>query len=412
MSLRIRLLGRPCAAGDGQAVRGPRGRKAWAVLAVLLLAERPMSRRSLANLLFPDADDPLGALRWTLSELRRGLGGEVSAGGDPVRVTVDPRCRIDLAELLNGQDDVDLGPPEELLDGADGAGGVDFDLWLTAARHRVTTVRAARLRRVAEVALAGRDPALAVTAAATALAAESHQPAARATLVNALLAEGDHAAALAQLREWGAWIRKEARVSQVVRGRSQPASRRRPGSTSRFNAVSRIEAGQAAIAAGAVTVGLDHLREAVRLAAQQDDERLQATALRARGDALVHALADQCRHDQALPVLRRSAELAGGLGLVAFARGDLPEAMRWLDEAGRRARADHDRYTWLHAWVQDALCQVTVAGGLARAAGDVRRLRHIAAAARLPDFTVRADLHDAAIGVPAAAARAAAAATR
>ena len=49
----------------------PRGRKAWALLGYLLLAERPPSRRHLAELLFADADDPLGALRWTLAELRR-----------------------------------------------------------------------------------------------------------------------------------------------------------------------------------------------------------------------------------------------------------------------------------------------------------------------------------------------------
>ncbi|HEY8474761.1 MAG TPA: hypothetical protein VIL37_19340 [Natronosporangium sp.] len=507
MSLRIRLIGRPCALRDGQQVRGPRGRKAWALLAVLLLADRPISRRSLANLLFPDADDPLGALRWTLSELRRGLAGQVIVGGDPVRVTVDPGCRIDLIDLLRGDQDVDCGPADELLDGADGTAGVDFDLWLTTARHRLSTIRAARLRRTPDEVLAGTAPAVALQA-------------------------GDG-----------------------------------------FDAISRIEAGQAAMAAGAVDTGLDQLRAAVRLAAGHDDPRLHATALAALGSALIHGLpahtgegtaalraaarlarqagdrllaadalrdlafventsgrvaparrllaaaeqaagddrpalsavralegmylADRGRHDRALAVLRRSAELAestgrfrqvvwanaiaarsllqlgeheraaeyaelclrvareeqwtaiqpwleamlaqldlasgnvdraelrlrhawslslvlndwcwqglaaGGLGLVAFARGDLPEALRWLAEADRRAWADPDRYTWIHAWVQDALCQVTVAAGLPRASGDVRRLARIAAAASLPDFTVRAQRHHAALGARAVAA--------
>ena len=70
----IRLLGPPAIERDGRPVRPPRGRKAWALLAYLLLAERPPSRRQLAELLFADADDPLGALRWTLAELRRALG--------------------------------------------------------------------------------------------------------------------------------------------------------------------------------------------------------------------------------------------------------------------------------------------------------------------------------------------------
>jgi DNA-binding SARP family transcriptional activator len=53
MVLNIRLLGRPAADLDGRRVPGPRGRKAWALLAVLLLAERAPSRHSLAELLFP-----------------------------------------------------------------------------------------------------------------------------------------------------------------------------------------------------------------------------------------------------------------------------------------------------------------------------------------------------------------------
>ena len=51
MVLHIRLLGRPRAEFDGRPMPGPRGRKTWALLAVLLLADQPSSRRSLANLL-------------------------------------------------------------------------------------------------------------------------------------------------------------------------------------------------------------------------------------------------------------------------------------------------------------------------------------------------------------------------
>ena len=58
--VRIRLLGRPTVERNGEPVPPPRGRKAWALLAYLLLAERPPSRRHLAELLFSEADDPLG----------------------------------------------------------------------------------------------------------------------------------------------------------------------------------------------------------------------------------------------------------------------------------------------------------------------------------------------------------------
>ena len=89
MALTIRLLGPPAIARDGVPAPPPRGRKAWALLAYLLLADRPPSRRHLAELLFGDADDPLGALRWTLAELRRALGTRELFGGDPVATVQD-----------------------------------------------------------------------------------------------------------------------------------------------------------------------------------------------------------------------------------------------------------------------------------------------------------------------------------
>ena len=72
--LGIRLLGRPEIERDGVVVAPPRGHKAWGVLAYLVLAERPVARARLAGLVFGEADDPLGALRWTLAQLRRALG--------------------------------------------------------------------------------------------------------------------------------------------------------------------------------------------------------------------------------------------------------------------------------------------------------------------------------------------------
>src|SRR4051812_7080846 len=81
---RVRLLGRPRVEGQQ-----PRGRKAWALLARVALTERPLSRRELAAELFADADDPLGALRWALGELRRVLDVGAGLGGDPVRLRRD-----------------------------------------------------------------------------------------------------------------------------------------------------------------------------------------------------------------------------------------------------------------------------------------------------------------------------------
>ncbi|HRD60507.1 MAG TPA: hypothetical protein PL137_06360, partial [Nocardioides sp.] len=70
----VHLLGRPQLEVDGDAGYRFRSRKSWALLAFLLLAERPATRSRLAELLFAEADDPLRALRWSLAEIRRGLG--------------------------------------------------------------------------------------------------------------------------------------------------------------------------------------------------------------------------------------------------------------------------------------------------------------------------------------------------
>jgi len=329
MVLHIRLLGRPRVEFDGRPMPGPRGRKTWALLAVLLLADQPSSRRSLANLLFPDADDPLGALRWTLSQLRGALRGHVTMGGDPVVIDVGPSCRVDVTELLSdrlgGHDGESggLGPPETLLDGADGIAGVDFDLWLTAARHHLDTARGERLRLLANQALVSAKPSLAIAAAVRAVAVEPHEVASRATLVSSLVVAGNHPAALAQLREWSTWIRQELRIDRLMRDKpsehgDDPSPPPDPDTTS------RIEAGQAAMAAGAVPAGLEHLRDAVQLAGRRDDDQLHATALVALGGGLVHSVGAHVTEGiQALREGARLAQRAGSHGLVAEALRDL-----------------------------------------------------------------------------------------
>ena len=96
----IHLLGRPHLEVDGDAGYRFRSRKSWALLAFLLLAERPVTRSRLAGLLFAEADDPLRALRWSLAELRRGLGPAVVLDGDPVRLTLPPGSTVDVDVLV------------------------------------------------------------------------------------------------------------------------------------------------------------------------------------------------------------------------------------------------------------------------------------------------------------------------
>jgi DNA-binding SARP family transcriptional activator len=99
--LAIYLLGAPRIERDGEVIAGPRGYKAWGLLAYLLLSERPPTRDELVSLLFSEADDPFAALRWNLSALRRGLG-DARLEGDPLRLSLPSGTIVDLQTLMSG----------------------------------------------------------------------------------------------------------------------------------------------------------------------------------------------------------------------------------------------------------------------------------------------------------------------
>ena len=78
-------------------MRRPRGRKVWALLAYLALSHGQPSRQQLIDLLFPEAEDPAGTLRWNLSELRRLLGGPDTVGsGNVVQLRLPAGTVIDV----------------------------------------------------------------------------------------------------------------------------------------------------------------------------------------------------------------------------------------------------------------------------------------------------------------------------
>jgi DNA-binding SARP family transcriptional activator len=102
MAASIQLLGVPqFILQDGTAVV-LRGHKAWGLLAYLATREGALSRQHLAQLLFEDAEDPLAALRWNLTELRRGLGS-ASLRGEAIALRRDPSTAIDVDVLRRGE---------------------------------------------------------------------------------------------------------------------------------------------------------------------------------------------------------------------------------------------------------------------------------------------------------------------
>lgn len=351
--LTIRLLGPPAIERDGRPVRPPRGRKSWALLTYLLLAERPPSRKHVAALLFGDADDPLGALRWTLAELRRALEMPDLLSGDPIRTQIADDVVIDVRVIASEFDDPTdlLNIDGDLLDGVQVASRPEFESWLSVERYRVSAMVEARLRHAALALLAVGRASDAIVFATRAVARNPLEEGNHELLVRALAATGERAAALRQVAACQDIMRRELGVdaSSAVRDAATVGadSSMVPALGGRAAASSQLEAGRAAIVAGAVDAGVQCLRRAAAEAARCGDAALQGRALAALGGALIHAV--RGRDNEGAVVLLEAIHLATGKG----DRATVVAAYRELGfvevQAGRRGTAD----AWL-AKAQDA----------------------------------------------------------
>jgi len=354
----IRLLGAPAVERDGQPVARPRGRKAWALLCYLLLAHRQPTRRHLADLLFAEADDPLGALRWTLAQLRRALGVQAFAG-DPIDTALGPDVTVDIRSVLTDRIDgpalLDLGT--DLLEGLELASNVEFESWLLVERHRVSAIVEARLRQEALALLAAGRPGEAVPYAAAVVARNQFDEGNHELLVRALAMSGDRAAAERQVAVCEDLMRREVGVEATAAVRDAAGASSASPSTlplsGRAAAVSQLEAGRAAIVAGAVDAGLQCLRRAVAEAARHGDAALRGRALAALGGALVHAL--RGRDEEGAVVLHEAIEQATRagdratavlahreLGFVEVQAGRRATAESWLARAHELAETDEE----------------------------------------------------------------------
>jgi hypothetical protein len=156
--LELHLLGRPTALVDGELVR-LRGTKAWALLGYLLRSDRSVARARLARVLFADAADPEGALRWNLSHLRRSLGVELD--GDPLRLSLpaDTWCDLQLLNSGDAQQAVELpGVDDGFLCGLRVAAADEFRWWLDGERRHLAKVLADVRREAALLCWVGVTP--------------------------------------------------------------------------------------------------------------------------------------------------------------------------------------------------------------------------------------------------------------
>lgn len=352
----IRLLGTPYVERNGEAVAAPRGRKCWALLAYLFLRERPVSRLSVAELLYPDAADPLRALRWTLVELRRALGSSDVLRGDPLVLDLPPGTDVDVLTLTSDAPSVAVGDGE-LLEGADFGATPAFESWLQVERRRLGGIYEQLLHSEALSRLAEGDTREAARLAALCVARdpldENHQE----LLVRCLAADGDEHAALRQVQSATRLFRDElgrepgASVREAALTRMPLAP---PAGGDALAAQAQLDAGHAAIAAGAVEPGIDCLRISCVEAEVAGDTALQARCLVALGTALAHSV--RGRDGEAAAMLRAALALAGErparetvvaacreLGFVESQAGRVSSAGRWLARATELATTDEEQ---------------------------------------------------------------------
>jgi DNA-binding SARP family transcriptional activator len=336
--MRVRLLGRPrIEDGTGQPRPKPRGQKSWALLARVLLAERPLTRGELAAELFSEAEDPLAALRWCLADLRRCCEDPELLRGDPVSLPADS-VWLDVRALWDGT----LPASEiggELLAGAEPRNCPAFGTWLMLARGRCAARSLEELRQAALRLLAAGDTEAAAEVAGRAAALEPLDESAQELFLRMLVAAGHPARAAVHLASCEAAFSREGLVpSAALRAAARaPAAAPRAGLRASVVAGSLLRAGTAALDAGSADAGVTTLRQAAEEAERAGDPLLYADVLRTLGSALVHAVRGY--DGEGTVVLHRAlaaARTAASQRLVA----DILRELAFADlQAGRHASA-------------------------------------------------------------------------
>ena len=346
----IRLLGPPVIESLGASPLQPRGRKAWAVLAYLALQGEGTSRARLASLLFPDAADALGALRWNLSELRRALDG-MTVAGDPLRLVLQPPWRCDALEVVDSAANPGMDPrgfTGQLLEGLSFVDCPVFDSWLADQRYRFDNMVQSLLYEAALAALAAGTPGKAAELATLALDGDPFHADSNAVLVKALVAMGEHRRARQHVTKCGDLYRQElglplpAEIRQALSDAAPEKDPLMPATPATVR--SYLDAGGASLWAGAVDRGLEQLRLAVMLARGTGNGHLLAESLVALSGALIHQAGG--RGAEVADFLHRALQAEGPvgssrtaaaayreLGYLSVQRGVPDRAAGWLDRA-------------------------------------------------------------------------------
>jgi len=161
--LEIHMLGPLRVFRGGQPLALPASRKVRALLAYLALAQKPVARGPLSELLWDVPNDPRGELRWCLSKMRGllddGTCRRVLTREDTVQLDLS-QCSIDVRDVLRATEaGIETLSPErltalaalftgEFLESLSIDGSPPFTAWLTAQRRRLRSCRTAVLEQL------------------------------------------------------------------------------------------------------------------------------------------------------------------------------------------------------------------------------------------------------------------------
>jgi len=349
MTLTVSLLGRPGIAAGDEPVYRLRSQKSWAVLAYLLLADRPPTRSRLAELLFDSTQDPLGALRWSLAELRRGLGPDTTIEGDPVMLTLPADAEVDVDLVTRGTWSDAMRVPglgSGLLEGLSVRGASGFESWLLSEQQRISAASEAVLHEAAQALMARHELADALRCAERVVEMSPLDENNQALLIRLQRMVGDEPAAERQLATVTRLLDEElgVRPGVAIESAMRETAWRPSPVTGSVSVAAILESGAAAVAAGATQSGITSLRSAVGLADLAADRVLQVRSRLVLAETLIHSLrgmdeeglaalygADEIATSDGIAPLQ--AEIRAELGYVDFLRGRYDRAELWLDDA-------------------------------------------------------------------------------
>ncbi len=350
MSLAVHLLGRPRLVRPSGGTYQFRSRKSWAVLAYLILSERPPTRSRLASSLFGEADDPGRALRWSLSEIRRGLGDDGSIDGEPVVLSLADDVTVDVDVLQRGswQRAIDLaGLGADLLEGMTFQATPAFDTWLLSEQRRMAAAAESMLHEGALGSMSRGDIDRAIQLAVRVTEMNPLDENHHALLIRLYRLAGDDQRAAFQFAACTEILHRELGVGPgpaVAAALRQVLPERGDVIADDATIEALIESGAAAVAAGAVQPGVQSLRTATRMADAAGTARLRVAARLALAEALVHSL--RGFDEEGLAALYEADEISlehgftetltqirAEIGYVDFLRARYDRAEVWLSEA-------------------------------------------------------------------------------